>query len=97
MLDLDVVLGHFEDLGVDVALDALAAQAGERNVAVRQADAGHELRLHLDKRDFHVADAAGGRKGVRTRVGHDHLGRLAGDLAAAEDADRAPSGWSPCG
>lgn len=50
---------------------------------------GHELRLHLDKRDFHVADAAGGRKGVRTRVGHDHLGRLAGDLAAAEDADRA--------
>ena len=33
VLDLDVVLGHFEDLGVDVALDALAAQAGERNVA----------------------------------------------------------------
>lgn len=39
VLDLDLVLGHFEHLGVDVALNALAAQAGERNVAVRQADA----------------------------------------------------------
>lgn len=50
---------------------------------------GHELRLHLHERDFHVADAAGGGKGVRTRVGHEHFGRLAGDFAAAEDADRA--------
>lgn len=93
VLDLDLVLGHFEHLGVDVALNALAAQAGERNVAVRQADAGHELRLHLHERDFHVADAAGGGKGVRTRVGHEHFGRLAGDFAAAEDADRALRDW----
>ena len=89
VLNLYIMLGDFENLGVDVGLDALTAQTCKSDVPVGQAHAGHELRLHLNERDLDIADAAGGSKGVGTCVSHEHFCGLACDFAAAEDADGA--------